>query len=187
MLESSESVISKIELILICTLFYLQFLMKTFISYHQSEEIIVDHANELGEHEVIIESERAPTPEEILPDVAKKPTSVPPLRPLTIAPKPTAVATRPAVQLKTSGQQLLLLQGGQTIKLIGTAAAATQEVGRSVITQPKQVLMKRVIAPANKTAIPRTAVVGKQQVSLSINCHLFIIDGLSSTWFSKSK
>lgn len=70
-----------------------------------SEEVVVQP--EIGAQEVEIVTERAASPEEILPDIKAKAT-VPPLRPLTIAPKPTKVP----IQLKpVSGQQLLLVQG----------------------------------------------------------------------------
>lgn len=72
-----------------------------------AEEIIVQP--ELGAQEVEIETERAQSPEEILPDIKNNKPSVPPLRPLTIAPKPAKV---PIAALKpVTGQQLLLVQG----------------------------------------------------------------------------
>lgn len=70
-------------------------------------EEIVDQT-EIGGQEVVVETERVATPEEILPDVAKAKAVVPPLRPLTIAPKPAKV---PITLKPVQGQQLLLLQG----------------------------------------------------------------------------
>lgn len=71
----------------------------------ESEEIVVQP--EIGAQEIEIETERSQSPEEILPDIKPKPT-VPPLRPLTIAPKPTKV---PITLKPVAGQQLLLVQG----------------------------------------------------------------------------
>lgn len=80
-------------------------------------EEIVEQTTEIGEQEVVVETEteteRAPTPEEILPDVEKSvkvaaATVLPPLKPLTIAPKPAKV---PITLKPVAGQQLLLLQG----------------------------------------------------------------------------
>lgn len=71
----------------------------------ETEEVVVQP--EIGAQEVEIITERTSSPDEILPDIKTKAT-VPPLRPLTIAPKPAKVP----IQLKpVSGQQLLLLQG----------------------------------------------------------------------------
>lgn len=63
---------------------------------------------ELGAQEIEIETEHAELPEEILPDV--KPKTVPPLRPLTIAPKPTKI---PITYKPIAGQQLFLLQSNK--------------------------------------------------------------------------
>lgn len=71
------------------------------------EEIV--EQMEIGGQEVVVETERTVTPEEILPDSGKTTkTVVPPLRPLTIAPKP---AKMPITLKPVPGQQLLLLQG----------------------------------------------------------------------------
>lgn len=70
-------------------------------------EEIVDQT-EIGGQEEVVETERAATPEEILPDVGRAKAVVPPLRPLTIAPKPAKV---PLTIKPVAGQQLLLLQG----------------------------------------------------------------------------
>lgn len=79
-------------------------------------EEIVDQT-EIGGQEVVVETERVPTPEEILPDVSKTKTVVPPLRPLTIAPKPAKV---PITLKPVAGQQLLLLQGKNLCYLLAT-------------------------------------------------------------------
>lgn len=73
----------------------------------ENEEHVEVVETELGAHEVEIETERPHSPEEILPDIKIKP-NVPPLRPLTIAPKPAKV---PIALKPSSGQQLLLVQG----------------------------------------------------------------------------
>lgn len=75
-------------------------------------EEIVD-GTEILEQEVVVETEREQTPDDmILPDVEKSTTNnkpvVPPLRPLSIAPKPSKV---PITLKPVAGQQLLLLQG----------------------------------------------------------------------------
>lgn len=46
--------------------------------------------------------------EEVITDIKPKPNSVPPLRPLTIAPKPAKI---PVTVKPASGQQLFLVQG----------------------------------------------------------------------------
>ncbi|KAK4874214.1 hypothetical protein RN001_013574 [Aquatica leii] len=118
---------------------------------------------EIGAQEVEIETERCQSPEEILPDMKTK--TVPPLRPLTIAPKPTKVP----ITLKAGGQQLLLLQGGtagQSLKIVSTqgqglnvsnlsiakpitlrSTGKTIPAGSVSVLQPKQVFMKKVIQP----------------------------------------
>lgn len=85
------------------------------VSEPVAEEIV--EQTEIGEQEVVVETERAPTPEEILPDVEKTvaKTVVPPLRPLTIAPKPAKV---PITLKPVAGQQLLLLQGKKNYDFI---------------------------------------------------------------------
>lgn len=114
-------------------------------------------------HEVEIETERnrSPQAQEIIPEVKVKST-VPPLRPLTIAPKPARV---PFTIKSTGGQQLLLLPGGtsgQPLKLMSPQgqgisianlslgkpiticpAGRTQSSNMSVL-QPKQVIMKKI-------------------------------------------
>lgn len=90
------------------------------VSEGVAEEIV--EQMEIVEEEVVIGSERASTPEEILPDVGKvtntvptTKTVVPPLRPLTIAPKPAKV---PITLKPVAGQQLLLLQGKNSLIFI---------------------------------------------------------------------
>lgn len=136
---------------------------------------------EIGAHEVVIETERFPSPEEILPDIKTKTSSLPPLRPLTIAPKPTKV---PIAMKPVAGQQLLFLQGtggNQAIKLVSSQGQelnfANFSVGRPVaikpavkslpvqtnigsLTQPKQVVMKKFISSGLKT--PKTTFTNKQ-------------------------
>ncbi|GJQ82265.1 putative tesmin/TSO1-like CXC domain, cysteine-rich domain protein [Trypoxylus dichotomus] len=119
---------------------------------------------ELGAQEVEIETEHDNSPEEILPE--SKPKSVPPLRPLTIAPKP---AKLPIAIKPVAGQQLLLVQsagvsGGQQFKLLSphTINLSNIQLGKplavkptiktitSAQTQPKQVVMKKVISQVQK-------------------------------------
>ncbi|KAF5287497.1 hypothetical protein FQA39_LY04125 [Lamprigera yunnana] len=113
---------------------------------------------EIGAQEVEIETERCQSPEEILPEVKTK--SVPPLRPLTIAPKPAKVP----IALKTSGNG-----SGQPIKLVTTQgqglnvgslsltkpitfrpAGKTIHASNVSVLQPKQIFMKKVVQ-AQKT------------------------------------
>lgn len=82
-------------------------IMEVHETSEPTTEEIMDQT-EIGGQEVVVETERVSTPEEILPDVAKTKTVVPPLRPLTIAPKPAKV---PITLKPVAGQQLLLLQG----------------------------------------------------------------------------
>ncbi|KAF5277210.1 hypothetical protein FQR65_LT03916 [Abscondita terminalis] len=118
---------------------------------------------EIGAQEVEIETERCQSPEEILPDMKIK--TVPPLRPLTIAPKPTKVP----IALKAGGQQLLLLQGGtagQPLKIVSSQGQSlnmanlslakpitlrptgkTIPAGSVSVLQPKQVFMKKFVQP----------------------------------------
>ncbi|XP_031353703.1 protein lin-54 homolog isoform X3 [Photinus pyralis] len=119
---------------------------------------------EIGAQEVEIETEQSPqSPEEILPDIKIK--TVPPLRPLTIAPKPPKVP----IAIKSGGQQLLLLQGNgtaQPVKIVSSQGQGlslanlpltktlTLRPGTKVIPsgsvsvlQPKQLLMKKVTQP----------------------------------------
>ncbi|KAK5641328.1 hypothetical protein RI129_009875 [Pyrocoelia pectoralis] len=115
---------------------------------------------EIGAQEVEIETEQSPhSPEEILPDIKIK--TVPPLRPLTIAPKPSKVP----ITIKAGGQQLLLLQGNgtaQPLKIVSSQGqglsvanvslakpialrAGTKVIpsGSVSVLQPKQLLMKK--------------------------------------------
>ncbi|XP_044758263.1 protein lin-54 homolog isoform X2 [Coccinella septempunctata] len=154
----------------------------------ETEEVVIEEAanmeeeiveTEIGAEEVEIETEteRQPSPEEILPDVKGK-ISVPPLRPLTIAPKPTKVP----ITLKPlqGGQQLLLVQGqslttgsGQTIKLLSPQGQeinlANLQLGRPIkpantvktitatsagnisVVPQKQLLVRKVISPSGST------------------------------------
>lgn len=137
---------------------------------------------EIGAHEVVIETERIPSPEEVLPDIKTKTSSLPPLRPLTIAPKPTKV---PIAMKPVGGQQLLFLQGTGTSQAIKLVSSQGQElnftnfsVGRPVaikpavktmpvqtnigLTQPKQVVMKKFISSGLKTSKTATAFTNKQ-------------------------
>ncbi|KAI4457172.1 tesmin/tso1-related [Holotrichia oblita] len=119
---------------------------------------------ELGAQEVEIETEHDNSPEEILPET--KPKTVPPLRPLTIAPKP---AKMPIAIKPVAGQQLLLVQsagvsGGQQFKLLSphTINLSNIQLGKPLAvkptiktittaqTQPKQVVMKKVISQVPK-------------------------------------
>ncbi|XP_044252971.1 protein lin-54 homolog isoform X2 [Tribolium madens] len=128
--------------------------------------------SEIGAQEIEIETERAPSPEEILPDVKIKTSTIPPLRPLTIAPKPTKAV--PIAMKPAPGQQLLLLQGAggnQAIKLVSSGGQelnlANVSLGRPVaikpavktvttqgniaLVQPKQVVMKKIVTSTQKT------------------------------------
>lgn len=76
----------------------------------ETEEVI-EHEEEIeteviGSDEMEIEVETAN--EEILPDVKPRANTIPPLRPLTIAPKPAKI---PVAVKPVTGQQLFLLQG----------------------------------------------------------------------------
>ncbi|KAK9739358.1 Tesmin/TSO1-like CXC domain, cysteine-rich domain [Popillia japonica] len=125
---------------------------------------------ELGAQEVEIETEHDNSPEEILPEA--KPKTVPPLRPLTIAPKPAKV---PIAIKPVAGQQLLLVQsagvsGGQQFKLLSphTINLSNIQLGKPLAvkptiktittsqTQPKQVVMKKVISQVPKPAQLKT-------------------------------
>lgn len=124
---------------------------------------------ELGAQEVEIETEHDNSPEEILPET--KPKSVPPLRPLTIAPKP---AKMPIAIKPVAGQQLLLVQsagvsGGQQFKLLSpqTINLSNIQIGKPLAvkptiktitaqTQPKQVVMKKVISQVQKPTQVKT-------------------------------
>lgn len=83
------------------------------------EEEIVE--TDIGAEEIEVETERGASPDEILPDLKTKNT-LPPLRPLTIAPKPTKVPI--IFKPVTGGQQILIgynnstPAAGQTIKLL---------------------------------------------------------------------
>lgn len=73
---------------------------------------VVEHEEEIeteviGNDEMEIELESANS-EEILPDVKPRTNSIPPLRPLTIAPKPAKI---PVAVKPVAGQQLFLVQG----------------------------------------------------------------------------
>ncbi|XP_025831852.1 protein lin-54 homolog isoform X2 [Agrilus planipennis] len=126
---------------------------------------------EIGAQEIEIETERVDSPDEIHPDFKNsKVTIVPPLRPLTIAPKPPT--TKVPISLKpaaVSGQQLFLVQGGspgQAIKFLSpqgqsislanfakplafkpavktVAVSGTQGTGVSVV-QPKQIMVRKI-------------------------------------------
>nr|XP_974962.1 PREDICTED: protein lin-54 homolog isoform X1 [Tribolium castaneum] len=128
--------------------------------------------SEIGAQEIEIETERAPSPEEILPDVKIKTSTIPPLRPLTIAPKPAKAV--PIAMKPAPGQQLLLLQGtggNQAIKLVSSGGQelnlANVSLGRPVaikpavktvtttLVQPKQVVMKKIVTSTQKTP-PKT-------------------------------
>lgn len=141
---------------------------------------------DIGAQEVEIESELPQIieePTEIIPKTTK--TNMPPLRPLTIAPKPPKTIP---IQLKpSSGTQLLVLQGnGQPIKLLSQTGQelnlsnvqlgkplpvkqtvkriASTQGGLSVI-QPKQVVMKKVIAQVPKPVMTNTTM-GKDFILL---------------------
>lgn len=129
---------------------------------------------EIGAHEIEIETEteRPPSPEEILPDIKTKTTTIPPLRPLTIAPKPTKVPI--AMKTMQGGQQLLLLGtgGNQQIKLVSSGQElnfANLTLGRPVaikpamktittqasniqLVQPKPMVMKKIVTTNQKSA-----------------------------------
>ncbi|KAJ8932690.1 hypothetical protein NQ318_000606 [Aromia moschata] len=155
----------------------------------ESQEV-VEHEEEVETEEITAEEmeveteQHANSPDEILPDVkATKTTTVPPLRPLTIAPKPTKV---PLAVKPVSGQQLLLLQGGgtgQAIKLVSpqgqelnlgnfqlsrsvtlkpTIKTLTSQGGNISIVQQKPVVMKKILAPGQKTVSKPLTTFAKQ-------------------------
>ncbi|XP_028145018.1 protein lin-54 homolog [Diabrotica virgifera virgifera] len=157
----------------------------------ETEEMVVENQEEI-EHEEEVETEEVATEDlEVIIDqsnkvdehfsdlkISKLNMAVPPLRPLTIAPKPTKVplTTVKAVGGQLGGQPLLFLQGvqgagsGQTIKLV---ASQGQEIFTNIISRPltikpsfktistqgsnislvqqKPVLMKKVVAANSKT------------------------------------
>ncbi|XP_022916448.1 protein lin-54 homolog isoform X2 [Onthophagus taurus] len=121
----------------------------------EEEELV---QTDLGAQEIEIEME-PDNAEEILPDV--KPKSVPPLRPLSIAPKPTKM---PYAIKPVAGQQLLLVQGnGQQFKILSpqTINLSNVQLGKPLAikptiksvtqgsTTPKQVVMKK-LQPVSK-------------------------------------
>ncbi|KAL3274316.1 hypothetical protein HHI36_015719 [Cryptolaemus montrouzieri] len=154
----------------------------------EAEEVIIEQTGDLEEEiveteigaeeiEIETEAERPPSPEEILPDVKAK-ASVPPLRPLTIAPKPAKVPI--TIKPLAGGQQLLLVQGqsiatgsGQTIKLLspqgqelnlgnlqlgipikpaGTVKTITAtSAGNISVVPQKQLFVKKVISASGAT------------------------------------
>lgn len=149
------------------------------------EEYVQD---DLGAHEIEIETiepETSTVTEElIIPDNITKvtKTSVPPLRPLTIAPKPAKAIPIQLNQLKPAAgtTQLLLLQSGtvsQPIKILSQTGQelnisnmqmakpltikqpvktiTTSQAGVSVL-QPKQIVMKKVISQGQKVGMPKT-------------------------------
>ncbi|KAJ8978989.1 hypothetical protein NQ317_015705 [Molorchus minor] len=118
------------------------------------EQDVVMESQEAVEHEEEVETEAITTEDleaetdqhanssnETTPDVKTiKTSTVPPLRPLTIAPKPAKV---PITVKPVGGQQLLLLQGGsggQAIKLVSPQGQelnlANFQIGRSVALKP---------------------------------------------------
>ncbi|KAJ8910803.1 hypothetical protein NQ315_014511 [Exocentrus adspersus] len=136
---------------------------------------VIEHEEEVETEElsaeIEVETEPQNPPDEILPSKIIKTTAMPPLRPLAIAPKPTKV---PLTAVKPiGGQQLLLLQGGgsgQAIKLVSPQGQelANFQIGRPVtlkssikpltsqggnisIVQQKPIVMKKILAPGQKT------------------------------------
>lgn len=74
-------------------------------------------------------------------------------------------ATGQALKLiNPQGQELNLgnISLGRTVPIKSTVKPITTSTSLSVV-QPKQVVMKRVIAPANKTPIPRAATIAGKQ------------------------
>ncbi|XP_018577673.1 protein lin-54 homolog isoform X2 [Anoplophora glabripennis] len=153
------------------------------MSFSEKEHEVVVETQEVIEHEEEVETEEITaeeaeteteqqnSPDEILPDVkTTKTATVPPLRPLAIAPKPAKV---PLTVKPIGGQQLLLLQGGgsgQAIKLVSpqgqelanfqisrpvtlkpTIKPLTSQGGNISIVQQKPVVMKKILAPGQKT------------------------------------
>lgn len=96
---------------------------KKFRSFIIKGNIILEHemvveTQEVVEHEEEVETEEMSNSmneemeqimtEDLANETKSKPSSVPPLRPLTIAPKPAKI---PLAVKPTSGQQLFLVQG----------------------------------------------------------------------------
>lgn len=71
--------------------------------------------------------------------------------------------------INSQGQELNLsnISLGRPVPLKTTVKPITTTTSRSVV-QPKQVVMKRVIAPANKTPIPRTVPVTAKQSHIMV-------------------
>ncbi|KAK9887835.1 hypothetical protein WA026_000146 [Henosepilachna vigintioctopunctata] len=157
------------------------------------EEEIIE--TEIGEEEVEImtESENPPSPEEILPDIRCK-NSVPPLRPLTIAPKPAKVP----VTLKplAAGQQLLLVQGqslttgsGQSIKLLSPQGQelniANLQLGRpikpasSIKTISASGTTKNVVKPVYNAKQQGQHFMVVQKAEPSPSTHIKLMSGAS--------
>ncbi|XP_074032033.1 uncharacterized protein isoform X2 [Leptinotarsa decemlineata] len=158
------------------------------------EQEVVVESQDVMEHEEEVEAEEVfedesdgysqqsiKYSEQMLQNQTVKTSSVPPLRPLTIAPKPTKV---PIAVKSVGGQQLLLLQGttpGQTIKLVSSQG---QELNLANISRPitfkptlktistqggnisfvpqKPVVMKKIIAPGQKTITKPLTTFSKQ-------------------------
>ncbi|CAG9812753.1 unnamed protein product [Phaedon cochleariae] len=153
------------------------------------EREVVVGSQEIIEHEEEVETEEMVTEElEMQPEQSSrdsksiisetksiKTATVPPLRPLTIAPKPTKVP----LAVKTADGQLLLLQGagtGQAIKLVSpqgqelnltnlisrpvtlksTLKTVSSQGGNISLIQQKPVTMKKIIAPAQSHLTTKT-------------------------------
>ncbi|XP_017773440.1 PREDICTED: protein lin-54 homolog [Nicrophorus vespilloides] len=150
------------------------YVLSTSAVGNDDEEIAVIESEEMGE---LLHKE-----EEKIQIEIKSKSTVPPLRPLSIAPKPAKVP----LSFKTlPGQQLLVVQGaapGQQIKLLSTSQGislanlqmakpvtmktGTSKVATSTISvvQPKQLVMKKVISQVPKPAKTFEAKAGQQIV-----------------------
>ncbi|KAG5894475.1 hypothetical protein JTB14_032503 [Gonioctena quinquepunctata] len=160
------------------------------------EQEIVLESQEIMEHEEEVEAEEMSSEEpennseqsnkyseQLLKEAkANKITLVPPLRPLTIAPKPAKV---PIAVKSVGGQQLLLLQGatsGQAIKLVSsqgqelnltniisrpvtlkpTFKTISSQGGNISIVQQKPVVMKKILATGQKAITKPLTTFAKQ-------------------------
>nr|CAH7756963.1 unnamed protein product [Callosobruchus chinensis] len=150
----------------------------------ETEEITVDDEFGDSDHHTGSSDEMLPGLKNIRPILGNN--AIPPLRPLTIAPKPTKV---PLTVKPVAGQQLLLLQGsgaGQTLKLMApqgqelnlanlissrpvaikpTFKTVSSTGGNISIIQQKPLVMKKILTPVQKTVAAKptlTAFTSKQ-------------------------
>ncbi|XP_019881371.1 protein lin-54 homolog isoform X2 [Aethina tumida] len=183
-METEESLVSESEVV-----------VDAQEEIEHEEEVVVQ--TELGAEEIEIETETAedgtvavttPSGTMTLSTMVEESnkrsgSAVPPLRPLTIAPKPQKIPVTAVKPL--AGQQLLLLQGtgtGQAIKLVSpqgqelnlanlalsrplTIKPAIKTItsqGNISLVQPKPVVMKKILTQGQKIQKPLQTIQNKQ-------------------------